>query len=125
MKKYLVVAILMVCLMIGSCTTLSNLFCKADENQQTQAQQYLASAQAAINALTPMIGSVPQAQAAVVALNLAIPIFNSVIAGTCVAVTQWQDATKAVPAADNVAMAMGITDQLNQARALKGLAPVK
>jgi hypothetical protein len=124
MRK-LLVALMVVTLMVSGCAALSAFFCKVDSGQQTQAQADLAAAQAAINALTPLVATVPAAAAAIAALNLAVPVFNALVAGTCKAVKDFQDAQAAVAAANNVAVAANLKPQLNEQRALKGLAPVQ
>jgi len=123
MRKLLVV--LMVVFMLSGCAALSQFFCKVDATQQTQAQQDLAAAQAAVNSLTPLVATVPSAAAAIAALNLAIPVFNALVAGTCKAVADYQNAQAAVSAANNVAVAANLKPELNAQRALKGLAPIK
>ncbi len=81
--------------MVSSCATLQNIFCKPTANQQTQAQGYLTTAQAELATLQAVTPS-PTIEAVIAGLQLAIPVLEQIINGTCVAVTDFQNAQTAV-----------------------------
>ena len=93
MKKFLAVTVVLA--MVSGCATMQNLFCKPTADQQTQAQQYLTAAQAELATLQTVPTS-PTVEAVVAGLQLAIPVLEQIINGTCVAVTDFQNAQNAV-----------------------------
>jgi hypothetical protein len=74
---------------------MQNFFCKPTADQQTQAQGYLNAAQAELATLQALAAS-PTIDAVIAGLQLAIPVLEQIIAGTCVAVTDFQKAKDAV-----------------------------
>ncbi len=93
MKKFLAVAVVLA--MVSGCASLQNVFCKPTANQQTQAQGYLTTAQAELATLQTVASS-PTIEAVIAGLQLAIPVLEQIINGTCVAVTDFQNAQIAV-----------------------------
>jgi hypothetical protein len=93
MKKFLAVTVILA--MVSGCATLQNFFCKPTADQQTQAQMYLTAAQAELATLQAIPTS-PTVEAVIAGLQIAIPIFQQVIAGTCVAVADFQNAQNTV-----------------------------
>jgi uncharacterized protein YceK len=93
MKKFLVV--LVVLATVSGCATMQNFFCKPTADQQSQAQIYLTAAQAELATLQAVVPT-PTIQAVIAGLQLAIPVLQQVINGTCVAVSDFQNAQNAV-----------------------------
>ncbi|MHB9072451.1 MAG: hypothetical protein ACYC6G_02880 [Desulfobaccales bacterium] len=93
MKKFLAVTVVLA--MVSGCATLQNFFCKPTADEQTQAQGYLTAAQAELATLQTVPTS-PTVEAVVAGLQLAIPVLEQIIKGTCVAVRDFQNAQKAV-----------------------------
>ena len=93
MKKFLATAVILA--MVSGCATMQNFFCKPTANEQTQAQTYLAAAQAELATLQAIPTS-PTVAAIIAGLQLAIPVFQQVINGTCVAVADFQNAQNSV-----------------------------
>ena len=93
MKKFL--AAMVVLAMVSGCATMQGFFCKPTADQQTQAQTYLTAAQAEMATLQA-VDSTPAVEAVVAGLQLAIPVLEQIINGTCVAVADFQNAQNAV-----------------------------
>lgn len=93
MKKFLATAVILA--MVSGCATMQNFFCKPTANEQTLAQTYLQAAQAELATLQAIPTS-PTVEAVIAGLQIAIPIFQQVIAGTCVAVADFQNAQNTV-----------------------------
>jgi hypothetical protein len=93
MKKFLAVTVVLA--MVSGCASLQNLFCKPTADQQTQAQTYLAAAQTELTTLGTVPTS-PTVEAVIAGLQMAIPVLEQVISGTCVAVTDFQNAQNTV-----------------------------
>jgi len=92
-KKFLAVTVVLA--MVSGCASMQNFFCKPTVDQQTQAQVYLNSAQAELATLQAVASS-PTVAAVIAGLQLAIPVLEQVIKGTCVAVADFQNAQNAV-----------------------------
>jgi hypothetical protein len=92
-KKFLVVAVVLA--MVSGCASMQSFFCKPTADQQTQAQEYLTAAQAELATLQAVAPS-PTVEAVVAGLQLAIPVLEQIISGTCVAVADFQNAQNAV-----------------------------
>lgn len=93
MKK--VLAVMAVLAMVSGCATMQNFFCKPTADQQTQAQAYLTAAQAELATLQT-VPTTPTVEAVIAGLQLAIPVLEQIISGTCVAVADFQNARNAV-----------------------------
>ena len=90
---------------IGSGCAGYNFFCKPTSTQQSQAQIYLAKAQAVL-AVLQSLPMTPQVQAGIAAIQLTITVFNNVITSVCQTtgvVTQAQTTVDAIkPVADQM-----------------------
>ena len=93
MKKFLAVTVVLA--MVSGCATMQNFFCKPSADQQTQAQVYLTAAQAELATLQTVPTS-PTVEAVIAGLQLAIPVMEQIINGTCVAAADFQSAQNAV-----------------------------
>ena len=100
MKRVLVLCLVLA--MVAGCATFQSFFCSPTAAQQSQAQTDLDAGQAAIVSLSPIAGAYPPAAAAIAGINLAIPVLKMIIAGTCVAVQDYQNAHAAVQSAPAV-----------------------
>lgn len=109
MRKLIV--ILMVLVMFTGCAAMQKFLCSTTPQQQSQAQKYLDAAKAEL-AILQLVVPTPEVQAVIAGLKLSIPILEQVVAGTCVAINDYNNAQNTVDGAKPAA---------NAARAKVGL----
>jgi hypothetical protein len=106
-KKFLV-GLIMATLVVGGCATVKNFLCSP-----TDAQKEAANVGKAVVSTLLVAATVYSGGNAVVGLlsQNALPVFDQVVAGYCVAQTQWDSAVKALELAANQTTQLAQSEQ--------------
>ena len=115
MKKVLALIVVMVMVIIG-CTAINQFLCKPTAAQAEAGQVGLALAQAALTAAATWVGGSVIAGALA---NQAIPVFQKVVQGYCVAQAEWDTAVSTVSQAQAAAKNRAVDPALIMLGAVK------